>query len=258
MTDVGQMRRFRPHQFVLAVLLRRPNRADVFAVVVAVRKPTVSRMRALIDRVHRRRMSPASTQQETDLAPELLSRGAVEEEVARVVGVHQQLRDGADQFELGRARDVELALVPEAGGDQHDVHGQRHREEREGYAQEHHRQSRAALAAAAAPRAAARRVDLARGRMRQAPSLRERREHAPYDAHVEEHDDDERQEGVDGGVDPRPHEHDQRLVSRRAVALLYRFAAVLVEPDLRRPEEVQIEREHQAEEEQHHLRGEDM
>ena len=194
MTVVGHMRRSRPHQFVLAVLLRRPNRADVFALVVAVRKPTVSRMRALIDRVQCHRMSPASTQQQADLAPELLSRGAVEKEVARVVGVHQQLSDGADEFELGGARNVELALVPEAGGDQHDVHWQRHREEREGYAQEHHRQSRAALSTAAA-RASGRRRDLALGvRMREAPSFRERREHAANDAHIEEHDDDERQE----------------------------------------------------------------
>ena len=64
---------------------------------------------------------------------ELLSGGAVEEEVDGVVGVHQQRRGGTRQLEGGRGAQTDVRRrVHEGGDDERHVHRQGGDEEGEG------------------------------------------------------------------------------------------------------------------------------
>ena len=70
---------------------------------------------------------------------ELLSRGAVQEEVQRVIGVHEQFGDGPGKSEIGMHPDVIFVLVPERRGDADNCHRQSRDQERKRYSQKHDR-----------------------------------------------------------------------------------------------------------------------
>ena len=80
-----------------------------------------------------------------ELVSELLPGCAVQEEVHRVIDVHQQLGDGARQAELGDPRQVLLEGVTEGRRYARHVHRQCREEEGERYREQHDRQSGVAL-----------------------------------------------------------------------------------------------------------------
>ena len=86
-----------------------------------------------------RALSPPPSQQHVQMATELVSGGAIQKEVTRMVHVHEQLRDGAGEFEL--CYSIGVTIVPEGVRNEHDVDGHRHDEEHERHAQQHDRHS---------------------------------------------------------------------------------------------------------------------
>ena len=197
-----------------------------------------------------------------ELVPELLPRGAVQEEVHRVVHVHQQLGDGARQAELGDALQVVLEDVTEGGGDVGDVHRQRREQEGERDRQQHDGEPRVALvrrptllrhaSTAATAAAAAQLADAGRAKF---VAVVSREKHLTNDESVEGDDEGERQERVDHRVHPRPDVlHDVGVAFyRRAHA--HRHLAVFELSHLDRPEEVRVEREHGAQKRDDDLLG---
>ena len=191
-----------------------------------------------------------------ELVPELLPCGAVQEEVHRMVHVHQQLGDGARQAELGDALQVVLEDVAEGGGDVGDVHRQRREQEGEGDRQQHDGEPRVALVRRPAllrhTPAAAQLADAGRAKF---VAVVPGEQHLTNDEPVEGDDEGERQEGVDQSVHPRPdvlHEVGVAL-PRRTHA--HRHLTVLELAHLDRPEEVRVEREHGAQQSDDDLLG---
>ena len=217
------------------------------------------------------RSLPSAGEHLSDLLAELVSRGAVQEEVGRVVDVHEQLGHRAGQLELHGLAQRTLVL-PEGPDDERHVHGQRGDQEGEGHGQQHDGQLRAfprsARPPARAPASGGRggvvagpeargvvKVMVVLGRVLHLLALVVRFHHVTDDEDVEDEDDDEGDEGVDAGVHPGPHLVDEVLVARRRLAVGHVPAVHVALHDLHGPEEVQVEGEHEQHQEGDHLLG---
>ena len=192
-----------------------------------------------------------------ELVPELLSGGAVQEEIHRVVDVHQQFGDGPCQPELGDPLQVVLEDITEGRRDVRNIHRQRREEESEGDRQQHDGEPRVAFVRRPSlfRHAAATAAHIPDASRAQFVAVLPRQQHLANDESVEGEDEGERQERVHECVHPRPHVLHEVGVSFAGGAHAHWNIAVLEHAHLDRPEEVRIESEHGAEQRNDDLLG---
>ena len=186
---------------------------------------------------------PSWTHQHQQLLPKLLTSGAVEEKVHRVICVHEHLGDRAGQLEFGGLHDGRIVPGDEGIHDEEGVHGQSGEQECEGDGEQHDSQLGAVLMTTAVwpvGTTVLTRPPRHRRCGRQPCALSLGHQYPVDDEGVEGQDDHEGQEGVDDGIHPRPDLLDQLLIRLSTVTLREALAIVGKMADLSCPEKVEV------------------